>query len=148
MLMGDIWKTALTKDLARAYTRVVNIWRISESEDIQFTSTDYAYEFVDCAYSIGIFPHEAEDSIEILYGFLKQGYPSESLLLHELDRTGKFFEKKLSKIGTRGSYWKKYNHLQACVGATHKTINSDTSNRKNQVLVVLISYELWRVSRG
>tara|TARA_R110002051_G_scaffold27649_2_gene66278 strand:- start:1296 stop:1703 length:408 start_codon:yes stop_codon:yes gene_type:complete len=130
--------------LVAAYLKTVEGWRGAAPDDVQFTSSAFAEDFTRRAMDLLDGNHEFY--VDDMYEILRAAYTSEPEVSFAIDRAGKFFDRKISLLIERDGRYTSFQHRKAVFAACNKALNSDATNRKMQILVVLVSYELWRLS--
>ena len=123
-----------SKALLKAYDKVIDGWRGAADESVMFTSSGYLTEFAELAGSM-------EDTSR-MYAFLRAAYSNETELIAALDRVGKFFDRKVETLIKRDMDWSRFSELRSRISAVNRAMNDMTSDRKKQIIVVLVGHEL------
>tara|TARA_Y100000310_G_C20692551_1_gene823283 strand:+ start:2136 stop:2567 length:432 start_codon:yes stop_codon:yes gene_type:complete len=136
----------MTNDtLCKAYTSVIQNWRAAAGKEVWYTSTVWLTDFHNMVGSLV----DHEDDVENdLYEVLRHAYPNEGSLTIEIDRVGKWFDQRLKDLHERNAKYTRYEHLRVCTRAVNRALNDMSSDKRKQVLVVLISYELLEAERN
>lgn len=125
-----------------AYNSVLRKWRKSAPADVVFTGSVMCSDFYT---HCGQLDDGYEDDI---YEVLRAAYPSETELMAAIDRVGRWFERRIKTMDERDQAWSRFEEVRVRVRALNRAMNDMLQgNRKQQVLTVLIAYELTEVSR-
>ena len=125
-----------------AYNNVLENWRCSAPADVVFTGSVMCSDFyAHCG--------QLDDGYtDDIYEVLRAAYPSETELMAAIDRVGKWFENRIKTMDERGQKWSRFEEVRVRVRALNRAMNDMLQgNRKQQVLTVLIAYELTEASR-